>query len=191
MIWWPSKIPTLYYGKVRLRKPADEDIVAIFDACQDPQIPRFTTVPSIYTMAHALDFVQRVDASLEVAREIPFIIEYGVGDDATFAGVISLHTINLNNHCAEIGYWMSSTMRGKGIGTIAAKIITDYGIQTLGFRRIEAAVDIANNYSQKLLLAAGYEREGVLASKVTREDGSQVDMVMLATTVNSWTPLEG
>jgi RimJ/RimL family protein N-acetyltransferase len=191
MIWWPSTIPTLHYGKVRLRKPSDGDVVAIFDACQDPEIPRFTTVPSIYTMAHALDFEQRVDSSIETAREIPFVIEYGVGDDALFAGVISLHTINLTNHCSEIGYWMSSSMRGKGIGTIAAKIITDYGIQTLGFRRIEAAVDTENNPSQKLLLSVGFQKEGVLASKVTREDGSQIDMVMLATTAQSWKPLEG
>ena len=191
MIWWPSKIPTLHYGKVSLRRPSDADVVAIFDACQDPEIPRFTTVPSTYTMAHALDFVQRVESSIELAREIPFVIEYGVGSDAAFAGVISLHTINLNNHCAEIGYWMSSSMRGKGIGTIAAKIITDYGIQTLGFRRIEGLVDTDNSASQKLLLSAGFEKEGILASKVTREDGSQIDMVVLATTANSWKALEG
>ena len=191
MIWWPSTIPTLHYGKVRLRRPADTDVVSIFDACQDPMIPRFTTVPSLYTMAHALDFVQRVEASVELAREIPFIVEYGVGDEMAFAGVISLHTINLNNHCAEIGYWMSASMRGKGIGTIAAKIITDYGIQTLGFRRIEALVDTDNIASQKLLLSAGYEKEGILASKVTREDGTQIDMVALATTTDRWIPLEG
>ena len=191
MIWWPSTIPTLHYGKVRLRRPSEADVVSIFDACQDPMIPRFTTVPSVYTMAHALDFLQRVEGSIELAREIPFAIEYGVGDEVTFAGVISLHTINLHNHCAEIGYWMSASMRGKGIGTIAAKIITDYGIQTLGFRRIEALVDTDNFASQKLLLSAGYVREGILASKVTREDGTQIDMVALATTADSWTPLEG
>jgi ribosomal-protein-alanine N-acetyltransferase len=191
MIWWPSTIPTLHYGKVRLRRPTDADVDSIFDACQDPMIPRFTTVPSLYTMAHALDFVQRVESSIELAREIPFIIEYGVGDEMAFAGVISLHTINLNNHCAEIGYWMSASMREKGIGTIAAKVITDYGIQTLGFRRIEALVDTDNFASQKLLLSAGYVKEGILASKVTREDGTQIDMVALATTADSWTPLEG
>ena len=86
---------------------------------------------------------------------------------------------------------MSASMRGKGIGTIAAKIITDYGIQTLGFRRIEALVDTDNFASQKLLLSAGYVKEGILASKVTREDGTQIDMVALATTADSWTPLEG
>lgn len=189
MIWWPSQIPELHYGKVRLRSPSESDVTSIFEGCQDPLIPRFTTIPSLYTMAHALDFVQRVPSSIELAREIPFVIEYGVGDDLAFAGIISLHTINLKNHCAEIGYWITSSMRGKGIGTTAAKVITDYGVQSLGFRRVEALVDFDNIASQKLLLSAGYVREGTLAQKVTREDGSQIDMVALATTAQSWKPL--
>ena len=60
MIWWPSEIPTLQYGRVTLRPPADLDVPKIYEACQDPLIPRFTTVPADYTMAHALDYVQRV-----------------------------------------------------------------------------------------------------------------------------------
>ena len=190
MIWWPSEIPTLQYGRVSLRSPEESDVQKIFEACQDPLIPRFTTVPAEYTMAHALDYVQRVPASLELRREIPFVIEFGSGEEKEFAGVISFHTISLDNHRAEIGYWIHSPMRGKGIGTIAAKMITNYGFLTMGFRRIEAAVDIDNLASQKLLISAGYEKEGVLRQRVTRSDGSQIDMVELAVLASEWRELE-
>ncbi len=190
MIWWPSEIPTLQYGRVTLRPPADGDIQAIYEACQDPLIPRFTTVPAEYTMAHALDYVQRVPASMELKREIPFIIEFGVGDDAEFAGVISFHTISVENHRAELGYWMHAPMRGKGIGTTAAKMITNYGFTTMGFRRIEAAVDADNSASQKLLMSAGYTKEGILRQRVTRSDGSQIDMVELSVIASDWKELD-
>ena len=190
MIWWPSEIPTLQYGRVTLRPPSDGDIPAIYEACQDPLIPRFTTVPAEYSMAHALDFVQRVPASMELKREIPFVIEFGVGGDKEFAGVISFHTISLENHRAEIGYWMHAPMRGKGIGTVAAKIITNYGFLTMGFRRIEAAVDIDNTASQKLLMSAGYTKEGILRQRVTRSDGSQLDMMELAVLASDWKELD-
>ena len=190
MIWWPSEIPTLQYGRVTLRPPAESDVEQIFEACQDPLIPRFTTVPAEYTMAHALDYVQRVPASLELHREFPFVIEFGVGDDKEFAGVVSLHTISLDNHRAEIGYWMHAPMRGKGIGTIAAKMITNYGFLTMGFRRIEAAVDVDNPASQKLLISAGYNKEGILRQRVTRSDGSQIDMVELAVLAKEWKELK-
>ena len=190
MIWWPSEIPTLQYGRYTLRPPAEKDVAAIFSACQDPLIPRFTTVPANYTMAHALDYVQRVPASIELKRELPFVIEFGVGDDKEFAGVISFHTISIENHRAEIGYWMHAAMRGQGIGTIAAKMITGYGFETMGFKRIEAAVDLDNHASQKLLLSAGYVREGLLRQRVTRANGEQIDMVELSALANEWQGLD-
>lgn len=186
MIWWPSEIPTLQYGRYTLRAPRDSDVTSIFEACQDPLIPGFTTVPANYTMAHALDYVQRVPASIELQRELPFVIEFGVGDEKEFAGVISFHTISIDNHRAEIGYWMHKPMRGKGIGTMATKMITGYGFDTLGFKRIEAAVDLDNIASQKLLTSAGYQREGIQQQRVTRSNGDQIDMVMLAAINQSW-----
>lgn len=190
MIWWPGEIPTLQYGRISLRPPAESDVQKIFEACQDPLIPRFTTVPAEYTLAHALDYVQRVPASLELHCEFPFIIEFGAGDEKVFSGVISFHTISLENSRAEVGYWIDAPMRGKGIGTIATKIITNYGFRTMGFRRIEAAVDIDNTASQKLLISAGYSKEGVLAQRVTRSDGTQIDMVELAALADQWDPLD-
>ena len=189
VIWWPSEIPTLQYGRYTLRPTLDSDVTAIYEACQDPLIPRFTTVPINYTMSHALDYFQRIPASIELQREIPFVIEFGVGGEKEFAGVISLHTISIDNHRAEIGYWMREQMRGKGIATAAVKMLTGYGLDTLGFMRIEAAVDLDNTASQKLLTSAGYEREGVLRQRVTRSNGNQIDMVIFAALNQSWTRL--
>jgi len=189
MIWWPSEIPTLQYGLVTLRPSNENDIDAIFAACQDPLIPAFTTVPANYTLDHAIEFVRSDPFSFAERRELRFVIDYGNGDDLKFAGAISLHTINIKNHTAEIGYWMEKSMRGKGIGTSAAKMITDYGLRTLGFRRIDGLADVDNAASQKLLLSAGYEKEGILRNKVTRDDGRQIDMALFATTDSTWSPL--
>ena len=190
MIWWPNEIPTLQYGLVTLRPSAERDIDSIFNACQDPLIPAFTTVPANYTIDHAIDFVRSDPFSFSERRELRFVVDYGNGDDLQFAGVISLHTINIKNHTAEIGYWMEKSMRGKGIGTIAAKMITDYGFRSLGFRRIDGLADVENTASQKLLTSAGFQKEGILRNKVTRDDGRQIDMALFATTDITWKPLD-
>jgi RimJ/RimL family protein N-acetyltransferase len=70
--------------------------------------------------------------------------------------------------------------RGKGIGTTAVNLITEYGLQTIGFRRIEAYVDTDNAASRALLAATGYELEGILKKKVTRPDDTQIDMALFA-----------
>ena len=190
MIWWPTEIPTLQYGLVTLRPSAERDIDSIFSACQDPLIPAFTTVPATYTLDHAIEFVRSDPFSFSERRELRFVSDYGNGTEQKFAGVISLHTINIKNHTAEIGYWMEKSMRGKGIGTVAAKMITDYGFRSLGFRRIDGLADVENAASQKLLTSAGFQKEGILRNKVTRDDGRQIDMALFATTDSTWKPLD-
>jgi RimJ/RimL family protein N-acetyltransferase len=186
MIWWPTEVPTLTRGLINLRKPELKDTQAVFDGCQDPLIPRFTAISADYSMAHALDYVQRVDASLRTQRELPLIIEYGNGDDQKFAGTISFHSISVKNSVGEIGYWMSESMRGKSIATTAVRMLTDYGFTTIGFKRVEAMVDVENIASTKLLASAGYQREGLLRKKISRDDGRQVDMYLFAAIPEVW-----
>ena len=186
MIWWPTEVPTLTRGLINLRKPELKDTQAVFDGCQDPLIPRFTAISADYSMAHALDYVQRVDASLRTQRELPLIIEYGNGDDQKFAGTISFHSISVKNSVGEIGYWMSESMRGKSIATTAVRMLTDYGFATIGFKRVEAMVDVENMASTKLLTSAGYQREGLLRKKISRDDGRQVDMYLFAAIPEEW-----
>ncbi len=175
MIWWPTEIPTLQHGLITLRPLHESDIPHIYEALQDPLIPKFTTIPSGYTIAHAEQFVrEKAPISFIEKKEITFAITF---DDA-FAGVTSLHSINLSDHASEVGFWMTSHLRGKGICTTAAKLISEYGFMTMGFQRIEGIVDVENAPSRAVFLSAGYELEGIMRKKVTRNDGRQVDMAL-------------
>jgi len=48
----------------------------------------------------------------------------------------------------------------------------------MGFRRIEAKVDVKNEGSRALLLNEGYEFEAIMRSAKTALDGTQEDMVL-------------
>ena len=210
MIWWPEEIPTISAanpksgGMVSLRSIRPSDSEDVYRSCQDPEIPRFTTVPADYPIELAISFAgERAIASHANKTELLFVIEssdlkgfkfHKVLKDGSldkneltsngFAGVISLHTIDIPNHRAEIGYWMAPEARNRGIGQTAAEMITEYGLMTMGFRRIDGLADNANEGSKKLLLNAGYEYEGLLKKYVTRRDGAQIDMALFAATRN-------
>ena len=181
MIWWPTEVPTLQHGPITLRPAEEKDIVSIYEACQDPTIPQFTTVPSPYRMADAISFI-REQAPTHFAQksELLLVITRGHSEEEEFCGVISFHTINLHNHSTELGYWVAASARGKGIGTRAVTTMSDYGFSTMGFRRIEALVDVGNIASKALLQSAGFEPEGIMRKKVTRDDGSQIDMALFS-----------
>jgi Acetyltransferase (GNAT) domain len=54
----PYPQPTLTDGRLALRPPRLDDIPAITAACQDPEIPRWTRVPSPYTEEHARQWLE-------------------------------------------------------------------------------------------------------------------------------------
>lgn len=177
MIWWPRETPLLYHGDITLRPTEERDIVPIFNACQDPLIPHFTTVPSPYLRSHAEDFIRDIAPRSFVEKtELLFAIVRGKAEEEQFCGLISFHTTNLANHSTEVGYWMAKEARGKGIAKTALTLLTQYGIETMGFRRIEAMVDVENVASKALLQSAGYQLEGIVRNRVTRPNGEQIDM---------------
>lgn len=191
MIWWPSEVPTITYGNITLRPSCESDIKSIFQACQDPLISHFTTVPADYTLEHAQAFVRQLDPEgLQSKREIRFIVETNSGSAPAFAGVISFHSPSFSNKVAEVGYWIAKEFRGKSIGTTALKILTNFGFETMGWNRIEAMIDHDNEASKKVVTRVGYEHEGLLRQRVVREDGSIIDMDVYAVLQNNWTGLQ-
>ena len=183
MIWWPNEVPILQYGLMTLRKPEERDIVSIYAGVKDPLIPKFTRIPSNYQMANAEYYVrERCPNGFTMRTELQLVLEY----DGEFAGALSFHTLDLEEEKAEIGYWITASMRGKGIATAATKLLTNYGFETVGFHRIEALVVESNNASLKVLAHAGYEQEGVLRDKCLQDDGSRENMVMFAAIRTDW-----
>ena len=207
MIWWPEEIPTLKSDTLTMRPMRPSDAEDIYRAVQDPEIPKFTTLPADYPIDLAIEFSNtRAAASFVNKTELVFVIEDSRLENSSastststsdsksanlasgypysngFAGVMSLHTIDIPNHRAEIGYWLAKEARGQGICTKAAELITEYGLMTIGFKRIDGIVDVRNEPSKAALLKAGYEFEGIMKSYVTRRDGSQLDMALFAAT---------
>jgi len=220
VINWPSAIPTLTKGDVRLRPTTPEDKQKIFRGCQDPYIPTVTRIPANYTMAHADEFLMRDINGLKSGTELRFAIDFSGAingklaselhpnteplsdkdmgsevykditgyinsDGSYFVGLISLHTIDVANHNAEIGYWIAEPLRGHGITSIAAQLITHWGLTELGFKRIDGLANVENIASHKVMLNAGYEFEGTLKDLVTRGD-EQIDMKLFAATAENW-----
>ncbi len=215
MIWWPEEIPTLSAVSDRsplsfaitLRPVVPSDAEAIYRGAQDPEVPKFTTLPANYSLDNAINFAKNRAPERHANRlELIFAIDvnlvdqnrksanqigkptYSLGqtelvnNNSQLAGIISLHSIDFANHRAEIGYWLVKEARNKGVGTVSVELLTDYGLMTMGFRRIDALVDNRNEASKRLLEKAGYQFEGLLKNYVTRPDGSQIDMAIFAAT---------
>lgn len=62
---------------------------------------------------------------------------------------------------AGLGYWVDSTSAGRGLASVAVKVIVATARDDLGLHRIEASTLLHNASSQRVLLKAGFRQIGM------------------------------
>ncbi len=156
-----------------LHAPTEADIDAITEACQDPEIARWTTVPSPYNREDAEHFVRLVAGV--VGRRLGGRLGHVRGDE--LVGMIGLHgiTTHVTGGAAELGYWVTPAARGKGHLAEAARAVIDWGFTELGLVRIRWQAVAGNVPSARAARALGFRYEGLqrhaLTSPRGRDDG--------------------
>lgn len=78
---------------------------------------------------------------------------------------------------ADLGYWLNSRFRGKGIARRAVYAVTHHAFAQLGARRVAAYVFSHNEPSIKLLRNLGFSFEGCLREVLVR-DGQPISLQM-------------
>lgn len=164
---------TLRTERLVLSIPTTADADAITEACQDPEVPRWTTVPSPYSRADALEFVELVADWWADGVETVWAIR----KDDVLAGMIGLHRIAAHPHGgdAEIGFWGVAAFRGQGVMSEAARAVIDYAFAELQLARVSWRAVVGNIPSARTARALGFRYEGMLRQGLTssrgRDDG--------------------
>ena len=142
---------TLEDGEILLRPFTEDDVPALTAACHDPEIPRWTRVPSSYTEEDALAFVSR-------AAEGSFaIVDARTGE---LLGSIGVRPVG--DGIGQIGYWVTREARGRGVATRALRMISEWAFETLELARLQLITQPENLASERVAEKAGYQREGFL-----------------------------
>lgn len=162
-------------GSTSLRPWRDSDLHAIVAACQDPEIGRWTRVPSPYGETDARAFLLQRHDAVYTGTMAPFAIASPTSS-SHLLGSITLMRIDWENRRAEVGYWLAAPARGSGHATRAARLICAWGFAQLELERLELYAATGNHPSQRVAQRAGFTREGVLRSYMVGKDGRQ-DMV--------------
>jgi RimJ/RimL family protein N-acetyltransferase len=149
---------------IRLRLRADADIPRMVEACQDPAIQRYTTVPDSYGEHHAHEFGRRSALALAEGSELSLIIADVDSDD--LLGTIALRRVGSGGEHWSVGYWVAPWGRRRGVATAAVKLITAFGFEELGAREIELLAEPENVASQRVAEAAGFQRGELLRNRI-------------------------
>jgi RimJ/RimL family protein N-acetyltransferase len=165
------------YG-VRLRPFRESDAGEVAAGCNDPLTAEFLPhLPRPYTHDDALSWIK--DGSAGVWRAGG--AAYAIVDPATdrLLGAVGLHPTAPNAAQAAVGYWVGPWARGHGVATAAATALADWAF-AYGFARLELTTHPDNAASQRVALAAGFQREGERRGAGALRDGRRYDLIAWA-----------
>ena len=164
---------TVRTQRLLLRPYRADDAEAVHRACQDPEILRWLTVPSPYTLADAVVFTAETMPS---ARAEKRALGCAVEVDGDFIGSAGLSfTEGLLG--PGVGYWIAPWARGRGYATEAARALADWGLGR-GAHRIHLFADVDNAASLGAARRAGFTAEGTVRGCLDYRDGSRADAVL-------------
>ena len=159
-------------GRLHLRPWQAGDADAVFEACQDPEIQRWTRVPSPYALSDAHEFVTvRSPQGWQDGTAASFAVL-----DATSGRLqAAIVLFDIAEGSAEVGYWCTPWARGQGVMTDAVAAICRWGFSALGLDRIEWAAGVGNYGSLAVAQKCGFQLEGTsrqgLMARGERYDG--------------------
>jgi RimJ/RimL family protein N-acetyltransferase len=144
---------------------ADAD--AVTEACQDPQVQAWTTVPSPYVRGDAEDFLERV-VPMGWATGAAATWTVREADDGPLLGMMGL--TGIADGSTEVGFWTAPAGRGRGLTTVALRTVARHALDPDGLHleRVVWRAYVGNWASRRVAWKAGFRVEGRL-----RLDGSQ------------------
>ena len=162
--------------RVYLRTMRPTDLEHLSEWAEDPVTERMVGSQFLNTYKHVYDKDPSFyEACLTDTTQVVLIIEANLGWDRPI-GVARLFDIHLLEGYAFLEVMLTDRRAiRRGFGVEAGKLISYYGVDVLGLRRIEAKVYEYNRLSANSLRRNGFRQEGVLR-KAGFQDGQCWDM---------------
>ena len=133
----------------------------------DARIAAATLVPHPYPTGGAVEHAR----SAARWRERREAFAFAVLDGDAVVGSCGIKHLDWDARSGEIGYWIGVPFWGRGLATEAVRLVTAFGLYTLGLNRIVAEVLADNVASARVLEKAGYRRVGTFPNPNDRHAG--------------------
>lgn len=104
---------------------------------------------------------------------------FGRSNGERFLGGVGLNFINRVHQFGNLGYWVRTSVTGRGVASKASRLVARFGFEELGLHRIEILAAVSNIASQRVAEKIGAAREGILRKRLLIS-GEPQDAVMFS-----------
>ncbi|MBK9178370.1 MAG: GNAT family N-acetyltransferase [Acidimicrobiales bacterium] len=167
--------PPLSDGSIALRPWRDGDEKALAEAWADPEIRRWTAVPSRRSRNVAWRWIRGEEARRASGAALDLVIVPQAA--AGILGEVGLSHVDLVERCARIGYWVTAPARRHGVATRAVRLLAGWALGPgLGLDRLELEADARNVASVRVAERCGFLRTGERRLRATPAGPVELDV---------------
>ena len=142
---------------ISLREWRDEDLDDLVRLLDEPEIARWTPMPSPFDLEAGVAYLKRARQSRANGQRIQLAITV---DGARPVGEVLLFGVDAGVREAELGYLVGSAYRRRGLASAALSLLSGYARSTLGLSRLVLRIDPANTASCAVARRCGYRLTG-------------------------------
>jgi len=182
---------------VTLRTIEEEDLEFLRDGVNDPDVREGLTTAFPFNAEQEREYFEEqisnqedvhlaicADSEAQRASEQSSEERSDPRDDE-IVGTIGLHDLDQRAGSCEIGLWLAPEFHGRGYGTEASRVLTDYAFRELRMHRVVARVLATNEASARIWEKLGFEEEGVHRDEAFT-DGEHVDVRYFGVLDEEW-----
>jgi RimJ/RimL family protein N-acetyltransferase len=153
--------------EISIRRYQAGDAQALFEAARESTatvFPWFGWCRPDYSLDDARSFIAGRDQAFRCGSEYDFAI---VSADGRFLGGCGLNAIRWHLFTANLGHWIRSSERGRGVAVAAVGLLVAWAGAHTRLRRIELLIAPENAVSLRVAEKAGALREGVARGRLS------------------------
>lgn len=165
-------IPTSF-GSIRHYRPGDATSLVKYANNRAVSVNLRDGFPYPYTRDSARAFLDMV------SRQRPVTFFAIATETEAIGGIGIVLGADVHRRTAEMGYWLGEPFWGRGIGTEAVRVFTEFAFERFDLVRVYAQPYARNTGSVRVLEKAGFVAEGLMRANVIK-DGVILDQWLFA-----------
>ncbi|MEV6602309.1 GNAT family N-acetyltransferase [Actinoplanes sp. NPDC051346] len=142
---------------VTLREWRDEDLEELVAMLDEPEIARWTPMPSPFDAEAGIAYLKRARQGRIGGQRIQLAITVDGGKPL---GEVLLFGVDAGLREAELGYLVGAQHRRHGLASRALALLSGYARTTLGLSRLLLRIDAGNTSSTAVARRCGYRLTG-------------------------------
>lgn len=163
-------------GEVVLRRPEPEDIEALYQQKNDPEI---ASLLGGFSNGYSREDLRRwMESHRARSDEVLWVIALPDGDRCL--GHVGLYQIDYRIRSAEFAIMLGDrSVWGRGLGKRCTQFMVEYGFRNLNLNRVSLQVLASNPRALQLYRSLGFREEGCLR-QAQFKNGEYIDVILLS-----------